>query len=33
MSERSRRESLLLGAVVGAIIAIGFIVPLVALNL
>ena len=33
MSERSRRESLLLGAIIGAIIAIGFIVPLVALNL
>ncbi len=33
MSERSRRESLLLGAIAGAVIAIGLIVPLVAFNL
>ena len=33
MTERSRRESLLLGAIAGAVIAIGLIAPLVALNL
>lgn len=33
MSERNRRESLLLGAIAGAVIAIGLIVPLVALGL
>jgi hypothetical protein len=33
MTERSRRESLLLGAIAGAIIAIAIIVPLIALNL
>jgi hypothetical protein len=33
MSERSRRESLLLGAIAGAVIAIGLIVPLIALSL
>jgi hypothetical protein len=33
MTERSRRESLLLGAIAAAVIAIGLIVPLVALNL
>lgn len=33
MSERSKRESLLLGAIAGAVIAIGLIVPLIALNL
>lgn len=33
MTERSRRESLLLGAIAGAVIAIGLIVPLFALNL
>ncbi len=33
MTERSRRESLLLGAIAGAILAIGIIVPLIALNI
>ncbi len=33
MTERSRRESLLLGAIAGAVIAIGIIIPLIALNL
>jgi hypothetical protein len=33
MTERSRRESLLLGAIAGAIVAILIIVPLIALNL
>ena len=33
MSERTKKESLLLGAIAGAVIAIGLIVPLVALGL
>lgn len=33
MTERSRRESLILGAIVGAVIAIGIIVPIVALSI
>ena len=33
MTERTRRESMLLGVIVGAIIAIGIIVPIVALNI
>jgi hypothetical protein len=33
MSQRSRTESLLLGAIAGAVIAIGLIVPLIALNM
>jgi hypothetical protein len=33
MTERSRRESMMLGLIVGAIVAIGIIVPLIALNL
>ncbi len=33
MTERSRRESLLLGVIAGAIIAIGIIVPIIALNI
>jgi hypothetical protein len=33
MTDRSRRESLLLGVIAGAIVAIGLVVPLIALNL
>ena len=33
MSERTRRESLLLGLIAGAIIAIGIIVPVIAMNI
>jgi len=33
MTERSRRESLILGAIAGAVIAIGIIVPIVALSI
>jgi hypothetical protein len=32
MTDRSRQESLLLGIIAGAIIAIGIIVPLIALS-
>lgn len=32
MTERSRRESLLLGAIVGAVIAMGVIIPIIALS-
>ncbi len=31
MTERTRRESMLLGLIVGAVIAIGIIVPIIAL--
>lgn len=31
MTERTRRESMLLGLIVGAVIAIGIIVPVIAL--
>jgi hypothetical protein len=33
MTERSRRESLLLGAIAGAVISLGIVAPLVALAL
>ena len=33
MTDRSRRESLLLGAIAGAIIAIVIVVPIIALSL
>lgn len=33
MTDRSRRESMMLGLIVGAIVAIGIIVPVIALNL
>lgn len=33
MTDRNRLESLLLGAIAGAIIAIGLVAPLIALNL
>ena len=33
MTDRTRRESMLLGLIVGAIIAIGIIVPIIALNI
>ena len=32
MTERSKRESLILGAIVGAVIAMGVIVPIIALS-
>lgn len=32
MTERSRRESLLLGVIVGAVIAMGIIIPIIALS-
>ncbi len=32
MTERSRRESLLLGAIVGAVLAMGIIIPIIALS-